>query len=369
MKKIFQNYFLELILAILLALQFFLDLGLIVQNKWLIFFTGLTFIIVSVLLKIKDDNKFKELVSGFLEAGKSEKERTDQLIKEVREGKEKAEEKVVSLEEQNILIARLIKEGLINEKSIYQIIQKYKFYSLFCYQNVPEQEKVQKIMGVSFRNPSLEAVESIGFVKVGTRHNLYVIPHDYLTDILRNPLALEKAVRQLVIEHWVDFLEKLKQKNETFAEKYIENNPDPANCTYMISVSNFHDVIIGNIGWNSFSREFKNLLQYHVNIKKLKKEISKRKYDINRFVRSISYDLFLVDISKEDKEKFIEKEEEIKNNLSVANFTDYRSKKSDLKIELKKYFSERKSAKYAELISEKSMKYYELFSTLGIDFN
>ena len=75
-----------------------------------------------------------------------------------------------------------------------------------------------------------------------------------------------------------------------------------------------------------------------------------------------------MNISKEDKAKFIEKEEEIKHNLSVASFTDYRNKKEDLKIELKKYFSDRKSVKYAGLISEKSRKYHELFSALGIDF-
>ena len=263
----------------------------------------------------------------------------------------------------------MIKEGLISEKSIYEIIQKYKFYYLFCYQNVPEQDKIQKIMGVSFRNPSLEAIESLGFVKVGTRHNLYVVPHDYLTERLRNPLALEKAVRQLVTKHWEGFLEKLKLKNKKFHEEYLKTNPDPANCTYMISTSNFHDVVIGYVGYNSFSREFKNLLQYHVNIKKLKKEISKRKYDINKFIRSISYDLFLVDIPKNDKQKFIDKEELIKRNLSVINFTDYRDKKDDLKTELKKYFTDRKSAKYADIISDRSKKYYELFSTLGIDFS
>lgn len=351
-------------------LQFFLDLGLVTQRKGLIFFSGVAFVFFSVLLKIKDNNKFKEFMNGFTEVHKSEKERADQLIKEVREGKEKAEEKVTNLEEQNVLIARLIKEGLINEKSIYKIIQRYKFYYLFCYQNVPESDKVQKIMGIGFRNPSLEAIESIGFIKVGTRHNLYVVPYDNLSERLKNPSTLEKVVRQLVTEHWEDFLIRLKQKKEAFYNTYMQTNPDPANCTYMISVSNFHDVILGYIGWNSFSREFKNLLQYQVNIKKLKKEVSKRKYDITKFVQSISYDLFLVDISsKEDKQKFIDKEEVIKKNLSVVNFTDYKDKKEELKIELKKHFTDKKAIKYANLIADKSKKYDGILSALGIQFS
>ena len=65
----------------------------------------------------------------------------------------------------------------------------------------------------------------------------------------------------------------------------------------MIMSSNFHDVIIDEIGYNSFSTKFKDMLKYNVDIKKLRKEISKRKHAIKEFVKSISYELLFSDIS------------------------------------------------------------------------
>ena len=62
-------------------------------------------------------------------------------------------------------------------------------------------------------------------------------------------------------------------------------------------------------------------------------------------------------------------EEQIKKSLKVINFTDYRDKKEELKVELKKYFTNIRANKYSELIAGRSKKYHELFSTLGIDFN
>lgn len=315
-----------------------------------------------------DDSAVNKIIDGVIESGKGERRRTNQLLKEMKIKKKLTEIKMTGLEEQNLLITRLIKEGLITEKSVYKIIQKYKFYSLFCYQNVPNQEAIQKVLGNTFRNPSLEAIESIGFIKVGTRHNLYILPHAFLTSKLRNPFTLERVIKRQVVKYWKSFLGLLKRKNSQFYKKYLKANPNPTNCTYMLSVSNFHDVIINYIGYNAFSTKFKNLLQSQVDLNQLKKEVSKRKYDIHRFITTISYELFLLDLPEKDKEIFISKEESFKKKLSVNNFVDYKDKKNELTNELKKYFSQRKAANYAEIISTKSKKYFELFLALGINF-
>jgi hypothetical protein len=281
---------------------------------------------------------------------------------------EETENREKSLREQNEFITRLIKEGLIDERSIYDIVQRNKFFYLFCYQNVPDIEKVQRILGRDTRNPSLEAVETLGFVKVGTKHNLYVIPYDMLPAKLRDPVQLEKIVRKLVEERWAAFLQKLQEKNRRFFARYTVEHPDPANCTYMIGSTNFHEVIINHVGYNAFSRKFKDLLQYHVNIRKLRKEIAKRKHDIKRFVGSISYEILIGDISiSKDRKALVDAEQKIKTALGVRSIVDYKDKGSELTKELEKMFNKTKASKYTGIIVEKSKKYSEIFSLLGID--
>lgn len=369
MKRIILNIVLILFIEILLAIQFLIQVDIIPHQRILIWLVATLAVIFIGIKEVKDDVAFQELIDGVIKSGKSERKRTDQYIREMKNKKKLTDLRLAGLEEQNTLIARLIKEGLITEKSIYKIIQRYKFYSLFCYQNVPNQDKIEKILGNTFRNPSLEAMESIGFIKVGTRHNLYVLPFTFLTSRLRNPYTLERAIRRQVMNHWKSFLELLKTKDSEFYKKYIRINPDPTNCTYILQVSNFNDVIIDYIGYNAFSTKFKNLLNTQIDLSQLKKEVSKRKYDINKFVTAISYELFLSDMPEKDKGIFISKEDVIKKKLSVDKFIDYKTKKVELSNELKRYFSQRKATNYAKIISEKSEKYFNLFITLGIDLS
>lgn len=359
-----QEYFSEAIIFFISIAFAFIDADFLTKNRYYMLVGGILLAAASTYSKIKDDLRLNRFLSATEKANKIAEEAQDLL-----RSKQAEDEKVrQSLKEQSDFIGRLIKQGLIAEQSIYEIVHRDRFLFLFCYQNVPDQERVQRSLGRDFRNPSLDAVEQLGFVRVGSRHNLYVIPYDMLPSELRNPAKVEKILKKLLDEHWEAFLVKFQNTSQRAYNQYIADHPNPKNCTYMIVTANLHDVILDHIGYNSFSREFKDLLQYHVDIKRLRKEIRKRKHEIRDFIRSISYDLLLGDISpRRDKETIIQHEQEIRDRLGVESFTDYKDKKDDLQAQLGRIFSSAKAAKYAGLISDKSKKYDEIFSLLGVE--
>ena len=236
-KDLLGNFFLELLLAVILIILVFMDEGLFIgENKKLTVLVGVFFVLLSTIQKLLDKHRSTS---------------ENKLIKEahemIKKKQKETEAESKKLEEQNDLITRLVKEGLISEKSIYEIIKGSRFYYLFCYQNVPEQEYIRsRILRRNFRNPSLEAVEEIGFLKVGVRHNLYAIPADMLPSKLRNERKIEKLLRKLVKEKWQVFLDEIKEADRLFYVRYTHQ--DPTNCTYMIVPANFHLLLPQSVG-------------------------------------------------------------------------------------------------------------------------
>lgn len=365
--ELFKRYLLEVLLFLISLVSILLTLSgsptVVIVNRYLVPVSGIIFALASALFRIKDDIQIKRFFAETKESNRI----TIEAQSLIRSQIEETERREKTLREQNDFITRLIKEGLIDERSIYNIVQRNRFFYLFCYQNVPDIDRVQRVLGRGTRNPSLEAVETLGFVKVGKNHNLYVIPYDMLPTKLRDPIRLEKVIRKLVNEHWAAFLRKLQEKNRRFFARYIDEHPSPENCTYLIGTTNFHEVIINYVGYNSFSRKFKDLIQYHVDIKKLRKEIERRKHDIKRFVGSISYEILISDFPAKDRRTLTDAEGKIKTALGIKSIVDYRDKEIELKKELEKIFSKVKVSRYADVIVQKSRKYSETFSLLGID--
>lgn len=370
--EILKGYFLEIIIFLFSIILVFVNSGFLQESKsWLIIF-GLGLAFVSCFSKIQEGYRSKstsDKIDNFISSNVKKDERLEEAHKLLKESQDINQKRSEELEEQNDLITRLIKKGLISEKNIYGIIQRNRFIYLFCYQNVPEQEKIaKKILKRDFRNPSLEAVEEIGFVKVGVRSNLYVIPFKMLPAKLNTESKIEDILKKLVKEKWDIFLSELESTNKRFYKKYKDEHGDITNCSYMIMSTNYNDVIIDHIGYDSFSRQFKDMLKYNVDIKKLKKEISKRKHDIKEFIKSTSYELLLTDISiKKDRELIETNGDIINKNLKTDNIFEFKDKKEELRLELEKIFTKEKANRYSNVISNKSKKYCELFSMLGIE--
>jgi len=370
-RDIVKGYFLEFIVAGFSLFLVFVDAGFFENNKFFVAIPGIFLVVISTIAKIKDGYHSRDthaLIDDLQGTVAEKDKRIEEAHSLIKEQKQKTEERSQKLQEQNDLITRLIKQGLISEKDIYDIVQKDKFFYLFCYQNVPDQINIQKtILKKDFRNPSLEAVEEIGFIKVGTRSNLYVIPINMLPKKLQTEERIEKLLRKLVKEKWRAFLSDLETTNKAYYDTYLREG-DPTNCTYMIVSSNFHDVLMNFVGYNSFSRQFKDMLRYNVDIKKLRKEISKRKHAIKEFVKSISHELLFADISvKNDVQILKDNIEKVSKNLKVDNFLGFSGRKEDLNKELSSLFSAHKAKKYSNFIASKSEKYSELFYILGIE--
>lgn len=370
-----KDYYLELILGLLSAVPLFIDAGIVVVNSYFVLTIGLLFVALSTFQKIKGDRSISEVVEGvtnqFQRAldARDEKEKVLHGALNLLEKKqEESDARSRQLEEQTELIARLVKEGLISEKNIYEMLQKHKVFYLFCYQNVQEQNEVQDAIGEQVRNPSLQAIDRLGFVRVGTKHNFYVLPYDMLPASFRDPVELERTLKQFVEEEWENFLRHIEAKNKAFYDEYIKRHPEPTNCSYVIVSSNIHEATIDHIGYNTFSRQFKDLLHNKININKLKREIKRKKHSIQKFVKSISGELLLVGIAaKKDRDLILKNEEQIKKNLGVSRFTEYGGFEEELEGELKKYFGPAKAKGYAKHMAEKSRKYEELLSLLGIN--
>ena len=200
----FKDWALEIIVGVFSVAVLLLN-GLGTFNGFdvkLILWINLGIVVFSVISKIattRDQKRVAKDVEKILTTATG----TDKVVNAIKEEKEK---KIEQLEDQNKLIAKLVNEGLISEKAVYDKIKKKNFFYFFCYGNVHDQTAIQKILGRDFRNPTLTAIESIGFFKVGRRHNFYILPADYLSKRLNNTKALELVIRKVLKKHWKAFL-------------------------------------------------------------------------------------------------------------------------------------------------------------------
>ena len=291
-------------------------------------------------------------------------------LKVVRKENRSKDKQLRLLEEQRTLMRKLVGEGLIKEQRILEIIDRDRFMYLFCYQNFPDQnEIVSPLLGAKeSRNPTLVAVESLGFIKVGKMSNYYVIPLSSLEPKMRTPEAVTEEVVRRLKPHWKSLLEKIKQADEQKYREYTAKHPNAMNGTFLVGQSTFHDICVEYVGYNAFSAAFKEMLSDAVDLDKLKKELSRHKHEVRKFVLSMSIDVLLSGIkTKKDRELIIENEEVLQKELDARNLTDFAGITDALASELEAIgLSAAKSAKYAKQIETKSQKFGELFDSLGI---
>lgn len=265
------------------------------------------------------------------------------------------------------LIVKLIENGYLTQRVVYNLIKPRQFYFIFTY-NARPNEDLREFFPKK-RQLILQIIEKVGFIRVSTNHSFYIISPDNLKKEYRDIEKVRKyiinkfnrEVRRIkndIKEKDKDLYEKIKTKQEGYIFNY----------SFIISTSNLTEMSMEFHPFSSFSTKFKDYINGAVNLKSLKKETADRKHEIKKFILKISNELLLDKISEKDKLLIQKEEEELKKNLGISRFTDYANvPNSDLNRELLLILNNREKVKeYVEIIKSNSNEYSSLLSDMGI---
>lgn len=292
--------------------------------------------------------------------------KVDEVIasfEEIREEKEK----MIKYEKRQKLVVKLIDNGLIKRETVFKLIKPREFFFIFCYE-APLADDLRKYCPNN-RQPILEIIENIGFIKLGKRFNFYLIIPETLNKKFRGVEAIRNFIPRKFNQEIKKIKEEIKNKDKKLYQKVVnEKGGHIFNYTFLISSSRLENLFIKYYPFNSFSKKFKDYISGAIDLKKLRTEAREKRHEIKTFISSISHDLLLDNVPDRDKKLIINNEKTLKRNLQIEKFTDYaRVNFDDLKREILLIFSDQNKAKlYAETIQINAIEYSNALNEMGI---
>ncbi|MBD3388737.1 MAG: hypothetical protein GF416_06680 [Candidatus Altiarchaeales archaeon] len=270
-----------------------------------------------------------------------------------------------------IIITRLMKEGLIREydlKKIFQSLKNREVFLIHTYgEGVPENLR-ESYKGES--QPLITILTKIGFVRVFGQHNLFIIFRKNLPRSLRSLQRLEEFLLKEVEKVWEKIgnytREKYPGTDYKIYEKWRTN--EGFKCSYLIFKAVEEDFIVGYKTRYSFTPQFVNSIIREIEIEKIKPLIDNR-VKLQEFVTKTSIEIFLEDFPKDIKKAILNQEQRLKSALEIKNFTDFKNFTCET---LTQQFNKLIGAnpewdKYSELIITQAKEFYDILYELGME--
>lgn len=340
-------YSLQILLIILLGLDAYLF-----KTIYLGIISIILEIIILTITNIRDSKRDKD--------DKNAEEWRDNKIEEVSE-----EMKEISLEKKEVddLIRIMINDGLIDDNNLLKKIKQKSFIAVYCYQKSTSSlaKDFREIVG---RQPVLSTLEDLGFYRLGSNHNFYLIDEKDLSKELRSLNQLELFLKKHLEIKWKKLLVILKNKNEALYNRYKDKHI--WNFSYFIAKVLSGNSLVGHINWSSFTPESKAKILRNIKYEEIKKEINFHK--LPSLVKELNFRLLIRDFSTEEKKDLL-KIKNVDNALTIKEFRDYGKLSIEKYEELfNKHFDTEKSKYYSEIILNKAKKFNEALDKFGIYF-
>lgn len=273
------------------------------------------------------------------------------------------------------LIKKLIEVGAVREKEIYRLLREGNdVFVVYTYGESIKAKRVRNIAGG--KPPLIGLLEEMGFIRVTSNQNLFVIFSKGLPPNLRDTYALRNFIKRELPRRWEMISEEIRQKYPKTKYKILEKwrTKEGFKASFIVMRCLGYEFIIDFLGKISFHPQFRERILRGVDWSRLRKLIEKRKHEIKKFLSKISIEILLENIPKRHRVIILQNEDHIKSKLGLENFTDFRFFEVNedlvlLLMELLPDLEETTVKKYADDICRESKQYYSMLEELGISLD
>jgi len=293
-------------------------------------------------------------------------ERTITKIDEIHQVTKEREEKY---KQQEKILTRLIKEGVIADYDIKKIFQSIKNREVFLVHTYGEGVPTNLLKSYNGRTqPLISILLKVGFVRVFKQHNLFIAFKKNLPRSLRRLDRLEKLVHQEIEKIW-NKIEKYT-KNSYPGDKYKIyekwRTKEGFKCSYLLFKAVEEDFVIGYINRYSFTPQFVNSIIREIEISKIKHIADKVK--LQKFVAKTSIEILLEDLPKNIKKNIMKHERTLKDEFKIKNFTDFKDVPIEqLNNKLSELVDKQENWKnYSETIIKQAQEFHKILNELGM---
>ncbi|MCK5149604.1 hypothetical protein KAJ87_01615 [Candidatus Pacearchaeota archaeon] len=373
-KLIISKYGLAIVLAFISAmtgcLSFFPNL---IRNEILKYLLPLFFLlgfILEIIRIVATENKPVDIsLESKEELRESIKQDTQKTVKtysdNVKRKVEKFNKEKLSRYDSTELLVNLVKNNYVSIKEVEKILPNEQFISVFCYPTggptIPKDARLSRLYPQLFSD--------LGFVRLGA--NFFIIPErNLLPKELRGIDVLTNHIKEGIIiysnEEWKNNLTKINSTGHKIMYRNWKDKENPLKYDFLVYKINMTDLKHVFIKESSFTNDFLKELASVADIRAIRlNEVDKA--NIKDFILKSSLNILILDLYRKEKDKILSLEKKFKEDLGVDIFCDYANEeKKDIVKILKTKFDDVPSKKYAKLIFERSKKYKEELSKLGI---
>lgn len=285
-------------------------------------------------------------------------------IKEIHEytTKEKSEDK-----KRMKIIAQLMKAGLVPSDEVKKAFKSLKLEEVIIVHTYGEglSEHLIKEFGLE-KQPLITLIKDLGFVKVFGYSNLYIAFKDSLPRKLRRLDNLESYLMIELKKKWEELQSFTKKKYPKEKYKIYSKMRDGTGfkCSYILLKSLKEECVIDYENRPSFTKDFveKVLGKYQT-----KKNVLSS-VQVKNFILGIKMNVLLEDkVDKSRAKKIISKEKEIKDELKITRFYDFKDKSTEVIARvIKDKTGLEESKEEAELIKIEAEEYYNSLKEMNL---
>lgn len=224
-------------------------------------------------------------------------------------------------------IKRLLREGVIDEQELRTALSKIQNEDIILVHTYGEgtPENLKKELGMK-SSPAMTLLIKLGFVRVFSQHNLFLIPIKDLPPSLRSVKGMENFLNSELEKIWLQLRRVSEEKYPAKDYKIMEKWRSGEGCkvTYIISRVPKNEIIAGFKNRYSFTPEFVAVIYRQVTLNQTLPPV-RNVVKVKELVTNTSIELLLSDFPIELKEKIISNEKTFKESLRINLITELRN--------------------------------------------
>jgi hypothetical protein len=252
------------------------------------------------------------------------------------------------------IIKTLVKEGIIRNEDIIPLLKHKEFLCIFSYgEGVPK--TVTNLYGGG--QPLIKMLQQIGFTRVVSNQNLLIAPINSLPVNMKSPKKLNDYIKNKLPLQWSSISETVKGEYPASEYKILEKwrTGEGFDVTYLIWKAPADEFTVDYVNKCSFPPQVVGMISKITDSKTLRRSLKKRAVEIAEILPRVSMNILFENVSPQAIKKLLPHETEIKKDLNIKKFTDFKHFNNDLNpivSVLARYLPNQSESEYVSIAKE-----------------
>lgn len=285
------------------------------------------------------------------------------------------------LRARNILIRKLINEGLISSEDVIKNIKKQAVYMLYIATNsfpvVQDKRRNNPYIIKADREYTKWLQDTMGFIKVGhSSSKFYLRTERNLPRKLKNTSIFSRYLKseldRIFKEEWDEFLQRLSRKKrplmkQTYKTYESKSYHEVLKCDFILSKSVTTDARIVNVLQQKLNDDLFKLLTEELQVDRLEMDANKQ-HEVSKFLRDISIAIILYEVPIKKRKTIVSLDDKLRESLEIETFTQFHNAATeDIESVLKQKMNTEESKKYALMIKKRAGEFKTAISEMGLN--